>query len=108
MTPAEELREAARLMRERADAMYDEMDRMPASWECGYRAETSGALGGPAGELAGPWDPEANRAVAGWLEAESAKIVGLRSELAFTAISGWPSVKVARAYLGTSAPAVTP
>jgi hypothetical protein len=94
---ADTLRKAAKLMRERAGEMRVEMDRRPATWEHGYRAETAASLGGPAGELAGPWGPDATEAVAEWLETEA-----VMAEKRGNSTEGqtFHALKVARAYLG--------
>jgi len=91
------LHEAARLMRGRAGQMRGEMDRRPATWGPGYRDEVQASLGGPAGEMAAPWDPEAAEAVAEWLETE-AHMFGLRGNSAEG--QTLHALKVARAYLG--------
>jgi hypothetical protein len=85
-------------MNERADAMDAEMDRMPATWEPGYRDEVRASLGGPAGEMAAPWDQEATRAAADWLvvvaeQAEQSRVWALHS------LSPGP-LRFALAYLG--------
>ena len=96
--PAAELREAAQLMRERAGRMDAEMDRMVATWEPGYRAEVAGCLGGPAGEMAAPWDQVTVRAVADWLDHTAGLIE--RAEGYRGAQSSIMALLCARAYLG--------
>lgn len=104
--PAADLRRAAALMRERADAMDAEMKRKPKMWGCGYRDETAAALGGPAGEMAAPWDQASVRAVADWLDEEAADWETYKaSDQEFLAgLHGGDlaaALVAARAYLGT-------
>ena len=99
MTPAEEMRQAAKLMRELADAM----ERMVATWEPGYRDEVRASLGGPAGDMAAPWDQVTTRAVAEWLDVkatnlERVEIVGHHYQ---DHDSGY-ALAVARAFLDSS------
>lgn len=78
---AETIRRAASLMLERADAMDADL-RANDYWgapsadetEGAYRLGVAGGLGGAAGELAAPWHPEANRAVARWLQIQAADL----------------------------------
>lgn len=77
-TPDATMRRAASLMLERADAMDAELATSDYwGWSSAedtaevYRDGVSGGLPGAAGALAGPWNPEANRALARWLQLEA-------------------------------------
>lgn len=107
-SPAVTMRRAAALLLERADAMDAEM-RSSRYWGFAdavttpeaevYRRGVSGGLGGASGELAAPWTPEANRALARWLrfEAVSAPEIG---EVVFRGGRPVYALAVACAYLG--------
>jgi hypothetical protein len=82
-------------MRERADAMEAAMRGAPM-WEAGYRREIAGALGGPAGEMAAPWDLVTVHAVADWLDRFGDRVYCYgRVEFEYALI-------IARAYLGST------
>jgi hypothetical protein len=106
-TPAETIRAAAKLMRERARAMAAEMETnpywasdpeqspAPAEGER-YRDGVKGGLGGASGEMASAWDIDANLAAAEWLDA-SAQMWDEGTE--------WTEgLILARAYLGEVTP----
>jgi hypothetical protein len=107
-SPAATMRRAAQLMLDRADAMDAEL-RTSRYWGFAdavttpkaevYRRGVSGGLGGASGDLAAPWTPEANRALANWLrlEAVSAPEIG---EWAFRGGRPVHALAVAAAYLG--------
>lgn len=78
---ADIMRSAASLLLERADAMDAEF-KTNAYWGWSsaegdaevFRRGVAGGLGGASGELAAPWHPEANRAVARWLQITAADL----------------------------------
>jgi len=87
-TPAETIREAAKLMRERAEAVDAEMasnpywasdpEQSPAPARSErYRLGVTGGLGGASGEMASAWDIDANLAVGDWLDSEAGRADGM-------------------------------
>jgi hypothetical protein len=105
-SPAATIRRAARLLADRADAMDAELQANPY-WGCSegtppaeaYRQGVAGGLGGASGDLAAPWTPEANRALARWLrfEAVNAPEIGT---MVFRGGRPVHALAVACAYLG--------
>jgi methylmalonyl-CoA mutase N-terminal domain/subunit len=97
---------AAEYIRQRADAMEAEMaDPFRSYWRfetaadanTRYRAGVANGLGGPAGEMAAPWDLATSRAVAALLD-KIAWMVGMDAELAGR-VGVDEAIAVARAYL---------
>lgn len=110
LSPAGELREAARLMRERAEGasiLADPPWKVSVEGEPAVPWVTSGrglviAPGYlPHCDHIASWHPGVALAVADWLEREAASIAGLRSAAAYTVTADWAAMKVARAYLGS-------
>jgi hypothetical protein len=106
--PADTMRRAAQLMIDRADAMDAELRTnrywgfADAEWTIPadvYRRGVAGGLGGPAGEMAAPWTPDANRALAGWLRMEAVNAPEL-GEMTFRGGRPVRALAVAAAYLG--------
>jgi len=104
-TPAETLRRAAKLIRERVEALRAEMTEnaywgypSAGSADAAYRIGVDGGLGGAAGEMAAPWDLSANAAVAALLD-KIAWMVGMDAEL-LGRVGVDETLAVARAYIG--------
>jgi hypothetical protein len=109
VTPAEELREAARLMRERAQAAtpgpWGGYEADAANYVVDYSGDDEGVLGPVAEQLdtadaehIASWHPMAALAVADWLDATAAGVGWHSLSPRGPYVEG--AIAVARAYLG--------
>jgi hypothetical protein len=105
LTPVETLREAARLMRERAQAANTEKARTPYSDpRCGVTPEhlwprmVDGYLGGEIGAHCASWHPQVALAVADWLTATAERAAEWKHVVPLEHPEAWA---VACAYLGS-------